>query len=96
MIAVFGWSTSLSFAISTAAITIYSHLKQSGCSYEKKEKKQFIDAFTAFHFSLFFLAPAPASIIYKIHFMLHHQNCIRINNGRNRQHGERIAATESP
>lgn len=23
--------------------------------------------------------------LYKIHFMLHHQNCIRINNGRNRQ-----------
>lgn len=41
-----------------------------------------------FHFFSFRLTVSlafdPVSIIYKIHFMLHHQNCIRINNGRNR------------
>lgn len=53
------------------AITIYSHLKQSGCS----------------RLNILMLSrrcPCPSPSSFR-NFILRHQNCIRINNGRNRK-----------
>lgn len=59
---------------------LFTFEKQSGCSLYTIE----ILMLLLVYLYLAYLISRPFSFIYKFHFMFRHQNCIRINNGRNR------------
>lgn len=71
----FGLFESINSGFSSTAITIYLHLKTKWMlSYTVEILMLLLVSFIS----------RPFSFIYKFHFMFRHQNCIRINNDRNR------------